>query len=261
MLIDTHAHLYLDQFDEDRDEMLQRARDKGVKKFFLPNIDSSSIDSMLKMERQYAGECFAMMGLHPCSVNSNYKEELALVEKWLHKRPFVAVGEIGTDFYWDETYSEEQKDAFRVQANWAKELGIPIVIHCRESMDLTIDLVQQEQDGRLRGIFHCFGGNLTQARSIIHAGFYLGIGGVLTFKKSGLDKTIQEISMEHLVLETDSPYLAPSPYRGKRNESAYIHQIAEKLASLKEIPFEEVARITSENAERIFGSVSLKETA
>lgn len=260
MLVDTHAHLYLDQFDEDRAEMLQRARDKGVSRFYLPNIDSSSIDDMLALEKQYPGECFAMMGLHPCSVKSNFKDELAIVEKWLHKRTFVAVGEIGTDLYWDETYAEEQKDAFRIQANWAKDLGIPIVIHCRDSMDLTIDLVQQEQDGRLRGIFHCFGGNLKQAQSIIDLGFYLGIGGVLTFKKSGLDQTIQQVSLEHLVLETDSPYLAPSPFRGKRNESAYIHLVAEKLASVKEISLEEVARVTSENAAKIFGSESLHES-
>ena len=260
MLIDTHAHLYLDQFDEDRDEMLQRARNNGIKKFFLPNIDSSTIDIMLAMEEKYPGACFAMMGLHPCSVKNNYKEELAIVEKWLNKRPFVAVGEIGTDLYWDKTFIEEQKDAFRIQANWAKELGIPIVIHCRDSMDLTIDLVQQEQDGRLRGIFHCFGGSPEQANKIIDLGFYMGIGGVLTFKKSGLDETVQHISLNHLVLETDSPYLAPTPFRGKRNESAYIHQIGEKLASIKETTIEEVARITSENAEKIFGNISLKET-
>lgn len=260
MLVDTHAHLYLDQFDEDRDEMLQRAKDKGIRKFFLPNIDSSTIDIMLAMEDKYPGECFAMMGLHPCSVKSNYKEELSIVEKWLKERPFVAVGEIGTDLYWDKTFIEEQKDAFRIQANWAKDLGIPIVIHCRDSMDMTIDLVRQEQDGRLRGIFHCFGGSLEQANTIIDLGFYMGIGGVLTFKKSGLDKTVKDISLEHLVLETDSPYLAPTPFRGKRNESAYIHQIGEKLASVKETTLEEVARVTTENAGKIFGKISLKET-
>jgi len=260
MLIDTHAHLYLDQFDEDRGEMLQRARDNGIKKFFLPNIDSSTIGVLLAMEEKYPGECFAMMGLHPCSVKDNYKEELAIAEKWLKKRSFVAVGEIGTDLYWDKTFIEAQKDAFRIQANWAKDLGIPIVIHCRDSMDVTIDLVQQEQDGRLKGIFHCFGGSQEQANKIIDLGFYMGIGGVLTFKKSGLDETVQHIPLKHLVLETDSPYLAPTPFRGKRNESAYIHQISEKLASVKETSIEEVARITSENAEKIFGNISLKET-
>jgi len=261
MLVDTHAHLYLEQFDEDRDEMLQRARDNNIKKFYLPNIDSSTIDVMLSMEEKYPGECFAMMGLHPCSVKSNYKEELAIAKKWLDERPFVAVGEIGTDLHWDKTFIEEQKDAFRIQANWAKDLGIPIVIHCRDSMDLTIDLVKEEQDGRLRGIFHCFGGSVEQANSIIDLGFYMGIGGVLTFKKSGLDETVKSISLEHLVLETDSPYLAPTPFRGKRNESAYIHQIGERLASVKETTLEEVARVTSENAEKIFGNVFINETS
>ncbi len=260
MLIDTHAHLYLEQFDEDREEMLQRAKDKGIKKFFLPNVDSSTIEDMLALEEKYPEVCFAMMGLHPCSVKSNYKEELVIVEKWLKKRPFVAVGEIGTDLYWDKTFVEEQKDAFRIQVNWAKDLGVPVVIHCRDSMDLTIDLVQKEQDGRLRGIFHCFGGSLEQAKKIIDLGFYLGIGGVLTFKKSGLDKTVQKIPLEHLVLETDAPYLAPTPFRGKRNESAYIHQIGEKLASVKETTLEEVAKVTSENARKVFGNSVLKET-
>ncbi len=258
MLVDTHAHLYLHQFDEDRDAVLQRAREKGIYKFFLPNVDSSTIDDMFAMEEKYPGECYAMMGLHPCSVKSNYKEELAIVEKWLQKRPFVAVGEIGTDLYWDKTFIEEQKDAFRIQANWAKELEIPIVIHCRDSIDLTIDLVKEQHDGRLRGIFHCFGGSLEQAKKIIDLGFFLGIGGVLTFKKSGLDKTVEQISLEHLVLETDSPYLAPTPFRGKRNESAYIHQIGEKLASIKETALEEVARITSKNAGKVFGNVTLE---
>ena len=261
MLVDTHAHLYLEQFDEDRDEMLQRARDNDIKKFYLPNIDSSTIDVMLSMEEKYPGECFSMMGLHPCSVKSNYKEELVIAKKWLDERPFVAVGEIGTDLYWDKTFIEEQKDAFRIQANWAKDLGIPIVIHCRDSIDLTIDLVKEEQDGRLRGIFHCFGGSVEQANSIIDLGFYMGIGGVLTFKKSGLDETVKSISLEHLVLETDSPYLAPTPFRGKRNESAYIHQIGERLASVKETTLEEVARVTSENAEKIFGNVFINETS
>ena len=254
MLIDTHAHLYLEQFDEDRTEMLQRARQEGVGKFYLPNIDSSSVERMLNMEAQFPNECFAMMGLHPCSVKENYKSELSVVEKWLDERPFAAVGEIGTDLYWDKTFIEEQKTAFEIQAGWAKTLHLPIVIHCRDSMDLTIELVRQEQDGRLKGIFHCFGGTLEQAKVIIDLGFYLGIGGVLTYKKSGLDVVLQQIPMEHLVLETDSPYLAPVPFRGKRNESAYIRQIAEKLAEVKSTSLEEVERVTTENAEKIFGT-------
>jgi len=254
MLIDTHAHLYLEQFDEDRDEMLQRAKQQGVGKFYLPNIDSSSVERMLSMEAQYPGECFAMMGLHPCSVKEDYKNELSLVEKWLDERPFAAVGEIGTDLYWDKAYIEEQKTVFQIQAGWAKALKLPIVIHCRDSMDLTIELVQQGQDGRLKGIFHCFGGTLEQAKAIIDLGFYLGIGGVLTYKKSGLDTVLPQIPMEHLVLETDSPYLAPMPFRGKRNESAYIRHIAEKLAEVKSTSLEEVERVTTENAGKIFGA-------
>lgn len=254
MLIDTHAHLYLEQFDEDRDEMLQRAKQQGVGKFYLPNIDSSSVERMLSMEAQYPGECFAMMGLHPCSVKEDYKKELSIVEKWLDERPFAAVGEIGTDLYWDKAYIEEQKTVFQIQAGWAKALKLPIVIHCRDSMDLTIELVQQAQDGRLKGIFHCFGGTLEQAKAIIDLGFYLGIGGVLTYKKSGLDTVLQQIPMEHLVLETDSPYLAPVPFRGKRNESAYIRHIAEKLAEVKSTSVEEVERGTTENAGKIFGA-------
>ncbi len=254
MLIDTHAHLYLEQFDEDRDEMLQRAKQQGVGKFYLPNIDSSSVERMLSMEAQYPGECFAMMGLHPCSVKEDYKNELSIVEKWLDERPFAAVGEIGTDLYWDKAYIEEQKTVFQIQAGWAKALKLPIVIHCRDSMDLTIELVQQGQDGRLKGIFHCFGGTLEQAKAIIDLGFYLGIGGVLTYKKSGLDTVLPQIPMEHLVLETDSPYLAPMPFRGKRNESAYIRHIAEKLAEVKSTSLEEVERVTTENAGKIFGA-------
>ena len=257
MLVDTHAHLYLNQFDEDRDEMIQRAKEKGIEKFYLPNIDSSTIEVMLAMEEQYPNECFAMMGLHPCSVKDNYKEELAIIEKWLKKRKFVAVGEIGTDLYWDKTFIEEQKDAFQIQCEWAKELGIPIVIHCRESMDLTIDLVRKAQDGRLKGIFHCFGGSVEQANQIIDLGFYMGIGGVLTFKKSGLDQTIKEVALEHLVLETDSPYLAPTPFRGKRNESAYISHIATKLSEVKGVDLEEIAVVTTANAKKIFHKNSL----
>ena len=254
MLIDTHAHLYLAKFDDDREEMMDRARQNGIEKIYLPNIDHESIDVMLKMEADYPDRCFAMMGLHPCSVKENYKEELKIVEDWLGQRPFCAIGEIGMDLYWDKSFVEQQKEAFRLQINWAKDLGRPIVIHAREATDLIIDIVREEQDGRLGGIFHCFGGSVEQAQSIIDLGFYLGIGGVLTFKKSGLDKTMERLSLEHVVLETDAPYLAPTPFRGKRNESAYIHQIATRLASIKETSLEEVAKLTSDNAQKIFAS-------
>lgn len=251
-LIDTHAHLYAGQFDPDRDEMIGRARDAGVGKMYLPNIDRHSIEGMLKLERDYPGHCFAMMGLHPCSVKANVEEELKAVEEWLGKRSFAAVGEIGIDLYWDTTFFEEQKAAFIRQVRWAKALKRPVVIHARESLDILIELVGQEQDGDLRGVFHCFTGTLEQARQIMDLGFYMGLGGVLTFKKAGLDQVARDIPLESLVLETDAPYLAPAPFRGKRNESAYIRQIGEKLASVKEISLEDVAQVTSRNAELLF---------
>jgi len=207
---------------------------------------------MLELEKKYPGQCFAMMGLHPCSVKEDYEQELAAVRKWLDKRSFAAVGEIGIDLYWDKTFFEQQKDAFLKQVHWAKELDLPIVIHSREATDIIIDLLAALPEGTARGIFHCFGGSPEQARRIIDLGFYLGIGGVVTFKKSGLDKTLAEIDLEHLVLETDAPYLAPTPYRGKRNESAYIYKVAEKIAEIKERELEEVAQITSRNADAIF---------
>lgn len=252
MIVDTHAHLYATQFDEDRDEMMQRAAKNGVKQIFLPNIDHTSIDGMLAMEAKYPKNCYAMMGLHPCSVKENYKEELAIVESWLQKRKFCAVGEIGMDFHWDTTFVKEQEDAFRTQINWAKELDIPIVIHSRKSTDEIIDIVKEEKTDQLRGIFHCFGGTVEQAQSIIDLGFHLGIGGVLTFKKSGLDKVLETIDLKHLVLETDSPYLAPTPHRGKRNETAYTLLIAEKLAAVKGLSLEEVSAVTTANALSIF---------
>lgn len=250
--IDTHAHLYAEQFDEDRAAMMERAREVGVQQFFLPNIDHSSIPRMLAMEEAYPGQCFAMMGLHPCSVKEDYEQELATVRQWLDQRPFVAVGEIGIDLYWDKTFFEQQKEAFLRQVHWAKELDVPIVIHSRAATDIIIELLAALPEGSARGIFHCFGGSPEQARRIINLGFYLGIGGVVTFKKSGLDKTLAEIELEHLVLETDAPYLAPTPYRGKRNESAYLYKVSEKVAEIKKVSIAEVARITSNNAEAVF---------
>lgn len=252
MFIDTHAHLYVDKFDDDRDEMIQRAFKNGVERFYLPNIDSTTIAPMLEMEKDYPKHCFPMMGLHPCHVKENYKEELTIVKEWLDKRSFVAVGEIGVDLYWDKTFYDQQVEAFKIQLNWAKDLKKPIVIHCRESLDIVIDLVAKEKHPDVYGIFHCFGGTKEQAQKIIDLGFYLGIGGVVTFKKSGLDKTLEEISLDHIVLETDAPYLSPTPFRGKRNESAYIHQIATKIASIKEIGIEEVERKTTANAMNVF---------
>lgn len=253
MLIDTHTHLYIDRFDADRTETIQRAIDAGVERFYLPNIDSAHIENMLALEAAYPDRFFAMMGLHPCSVKENYEKELAIVKSWLDKRPFCAVGEIGIDLYWDKTFFEQQKDAFRRQIQWAKDLDIPIVIHSRESTWEVIAILQELKDEKLRGIFHCFGGNVQEANAITELGFHLGIGGVLTFKKAKLDETLKSVDLKHIVLETDSPYLAPKPYRGKRNESAYVKIVAEKLAAVKETSLEKVAEVTTQNALEIFG--------
>jgi TatD DNase family protein len=254
MLIDTHTHLYLPQFDEDRAEMIQRAIERGVQHFYLPGIDQAHIESMLALERQFPENCFAMMGLHPCSVKENVEEELAVVEKYLASRKFIAVGEIGLDYYWDKTFVPQQKMAFLQQMEWAKHYQLPISIHCRESMDDAITLVRESKTAALRGIFHCFGGSQEQANAIIELGFYLGIGGVLTYKKSGLDAVLEQVDLQHIVLETDAPYLSPVPYRGKRNESAYIYEIAQRLAEVKGVSLDEVAVVTSENARKVFAT-------
>ncbi len=251
-LTDTHTHLYSRQFDSDRNAMVQRALAAGVHKMYLPNVDSTSIDAMLALEAAYPAHCFAMMGLHPCSVQANYQDELALVREWLDRRPFVAIGEIGIDLYWDKTHIEAQQEAFLTQCEWAKALDIPIVIHTREATERTIDLVREVKDERLRGIFHCFGGTAREAEAIIDLGFHLGIGGVLTYPKSGLDKTLEVIDLQYIVLETDAPYLAPIPHRGKRNESAYVELVAERLAAVKQTTLERIATVTSATAEKIF---------
>lgn len=257
MLIDTHAHLYSPEFDQDRPAMIQRAIDNGVQQFFLPNVDASSIPKMLELEAQYPGKCHAMMGLHPCSVDGNYKAVLAEMEKMLAERPFCAIGEIGLDYYWSLEFVKEQKDAFRIQCQWAKELDLPIVIHARDSLDDLIAMVGEEKTENFRGIFHCFGGSLEQAQKIIDLGFLMGLGGVLTFKKANLDVIVQDIDLKHLVLETDAPYLAPVPHRGKRNESAYIRLVAEKLAEIKGVSVEEVGEITSQNALKLFTKLDI----
>lgn len=251
-LIDTHAHLYAKAFNNDRAEMIERAVARGIERFYLPNIDSSSIDSMLELETSFPDRCFAMMGLHPCSVKEGYEEELATMRSWLDKRSFCAIGEIGIDLYWDKSTLPMQEQAFRTQIQWALELNVPIVIHSRESTEEILAILEDVKEERLRGIFHCFTGSAEQAGRAIRLGFLLGIGGVLTFKNSGLDKTIAEIDLEHLVLETDAPYLAPVPHRGKRNESAYVYLVAEKLAAIKGVSLEEIARVTTANADKIF---------
>jgi TatD DNase family protein len=253
--IDTHAHLYGKEFNQDRPAMIARALEAGVHKLLLPNIDSASIDGMLALENEFPGKCYAMMGLHPCYVDENVETEMALVREWLAKRPFVAVGEIGLDFYWDKTHTALQHQVFREQLQLAKQYGLPVVIHSRESTRQCIDEVRFLQDGNLTGVFHCFSGTLEEAREVIDLGFYLGIGGVVTFKKSGLDKIVEQVDLQHIILETDAPYLAPVPYRGKRNESAYIPLIGQTIADIKNLKIDDVAAITTSNALKLFKSV------
>ena len=247
-LIDTHTHIYLSAFDHDRATMIQRARDTGVERFYLPGIDSDSIAPMLDLEKAYPGECFAMMGLHPCSVNKTYKEELSIVDEWLKARPFAAVGEIGLDMYWDTTFATEQFEAFRIQIEWALQYDLPIVIHTRNAMQPTIDVVNEYKGRGLRGIFHCFGDSREMAEQILDAGFLLGIGGVVTYKNSGLDQVLEYVPIDRVVLETDAPYLTPAPFRGKRNESSYLQYVVEKLANVYGMDAEEIGEVTSRNA-------------
>ncbi len=255
MFIDTHTHLYSEEFKTDIAAALQKAIDAGVEKFFLPNIDSSSVAGMHTLCNKYPQHCFPMMGLHPCSVKENYKEELAIAYNYLQSKKYVAVGEIGIDLYWDKTFFNQQVEAFETQINWALEFNLPIVIHCRNSFDEIFEVLTRFKK-LPKGIFHCFSGNAEQAQKIIDTtNFKLGIGGVITFKNSGLDKVIENIDLKHLVLETDSPYLAPAPYRGKRNESAYIPLIAAKVAEVKKCSLLEVASITTANAKEIFNWV------
>jgi len=254
ILTDTHTHLYSEQFNDDIDTVISNCISKGVSRLFLPNIDSTSIDGMLKLGKKFPDNCFPMMGLHPTSVKDNYKEELALVEHWMEKQKFCAVGEIGIDLYWDKTHLKEQQEAFRFQIELAKKYDLPFVIHCRDAFDEIFEILNELNDDKMRGIFHCFTGTIEQANHIINYGdFKIGIGGVVTFKNSGLDKVVEQLDLEHLVLETDSPYLAPTPFRGKRNESTYLYNIAEKVADIYNISIEEVARITTENSKQVFG--------
>lgn len=250
--IDTHTHLYSEEFDTDRTAMVERAVALGVDKLLLPNIDENSIDAMLRLEAEFPGQVYAMMGIHPCYVTREVDAQLALVRSWFEKRSFVGVGEIGLDFYWDKSLLDQQYNAFREQLKLAREYKLPVSIHSREATREAIDEVRQLQDGNLSGVFHCFSGTLEEAREVIDLGFYLGIGGVVTFKKAGLDKLLEAIDLKHVVLETDSPYLAPVPFRGKRNESSYIPLIGEKIANIKNLKIEEVAVITSSNAGKLF---------
>ncbi|MFT6849711.1 MAG: TatD DNase family protein [Sphingobacteriales bacterium] len=251
---DTHTHLYSEDLAEDLKEVMERTLDMGVERIFLPNIDLESVQPMYDLVEAYPQNCFAMMGLHPCSVKDDYKEVLSKLKSELDSKDFVAVGEIGIDLYWDKSTLAIQQDAFRIQIEWAKEKNLPIVIHCRDSYDEITEILEAENDEKLKGIFHCFSGTTAQAERVIALGdFFLGIGGVVTFKNSGLDKEIAPIELKHLVLETDSPYLTPAPHRGKRNESSYIPLIAQKLADIYQVDISKVADITTENSKKIFG--------
>ncbi len=253
ILTDTHTHLYSSQFAEDRNEIIQKAIDKGVSRFFIPAIDSTYAQRMFDLEEQYPDNVFLMMGLHPCYVKENYEDELQFVEDQFAKRKFFAVGEIGIDLYWDKTTLEIQKIAFQRQIQLAKKYKLPINIHCRDAFDEIFEVLELEKSDDLFGIFHCFSGDFEQAKKAISYGMKLGIGGVVTFKNGKIDQFINQIDLKHIVLETDAPYLAPAPYRGKRNESSYVTLVAQKLSELYGLPVEEIARITTQNSKDVFG--------
>jgi TatD DNase family protein len=252
-MIDTHAHIYANEFDDDIESVNSRAKTAGVSRILMPAIDTETHKKMLLLEKDQPEYCTSMMGLHPCSVKANYQEELKVIEAYFSQRKFVAVGETGLDFYWDLSFKDQQYVAFHQQAEWALHYNIPLVIHSRSSTDECIEVVRQHQHGRLKGVFHCFSGTAEQAKQIVDLGFYLGIGGVLTFKNAGVDKAIGDIDLKHIVLETDAPYLAPVPFRGKRNECGYISYVAQKLAEMKAASVEDIDSITTGNAVKLFG--------
>jgi TatD DNase family protein len=252
MLIDTHCHIYLPEFEADRVEMIARAENEGVSSFIMPAIDQKTYEVMMGLEELFPSKCMAMMGLHPCSVNAGFIQELTIVEKYLEKRDFAAIGETGLDFFWDHSFSGEQYQAFQRQIELALQYNLPVVIHSRNSIDECISMIKKNQKGDLKGVFHCFSGTIEQAKHIIDLGFYLGIGGVVTFKNSGLDKVMREVDMQHVILETDAPYLAPVPYRGKRNECSYLKYVVEKLSELKGASKKEVEEITTANTKKLF---------
>lgn len=251
-MIDTHAHIYASEFDQDRNEVIQRALSQGIHQILLPNIDLDSIQPMLATEAEYPEICRSMMGLHPCYVDQNVEQTLATIHSWFEKHHFIAVGEIGIDLYWDKTFRAEQEYAFVTQLNWAKEKDLPVVIHTRDSIKETLELLAKEQDGSLRGVFHCFGGTIEEAQAINELGFHLGLGGVSTFKNGGMDKVIPHLDMRYVILETDCPYLAPVPHRGKRNEPAYTQLVAQRIADLRGISLQAVDEVTTLNASQLF---------
>ena len=253
LLTDTHTHLYYETDLEKQAQLMERCFAFDVNRLFLPNVDVKSIKMIDDLVSKYPDNCFAMAGLHPCDVKEGYQEQLALIYNSIAGRKIYAIGEIGIDLYWDKTTLSIQQDAFKQQINWAKELDLPFVIHCREAFDEVFEVLEEMNDEKMRGIFHCFTGNLEQARRAISLGFYLGIGGVVTYKKAGLDLVLADVPLKNIVLETDSPYLAPVPYRGKPNESSYLIHIAQKVADIYNLSLEEVANVTTENSKKIFG--------
>jgi len=253
MLIDTHSHIYSTDFINDLDEVIQRAYSNDVRKIILPNIDSSSVKNLLNLVDTYPHICIPLMGLHPTSINNDYQEELQVVEYWLKKRKFYGIGEIGIDLYWDKSFLEEQTHAFRVQLDLACEYQLPVVVHVRDSFDEVYQVIKEEKYNCLTGVFHSFTGTIEQANLIIALGFKIGVGGIVTFKKSGMDQIVKHIDPSHLVLETDSPYLTPVPFRGKRNESSYLVYIAQKIADLHNMTVGDIAKVTTDNARKLFG--------
>jgi TatD DNase family protein len=249
---DTHAHIYSSKYDSDREDVIRQTFEAGVEKIYMPNVDVETIDAMLEVELKHPTTCLPMMGLHPCDVTKDFEKDLYIMEDWINKREFAGIGETGLDLYWDKTFFEQQKEALRIQIQWAKDKKWPLILHCRDSMDETIEIIKEMQGEDLRGIFHCFTGSTEQGKQITEMGFLLGIGGVSTYKNGGLDKVLPEIGLEHLVLETDGPYLAPVPHRGKRNSPAYIPLIAQRVADIFETNLEEVSRITQNNTNLIF---------
>lgn len=253
IVTDTHTHLYSEAFDQDRDLVIQRALDSGIKRFFIPAIDSTYTTAMLDLKKNYPDIMFLMMGLHPTHVKENFEEELRHVEEMLGKETFYAIGEIGIDLYWDKTFLKEQQEAFRFQIRLAKKNKLPIVIHCRDAFDEVFEVLEMEKGDELFGIFHCFTGTLEQAHKAISYNMKLGIGGVVTFKNGKIDQFLSQIDLKHIVLETDSPYLAPAPYRGKRNESAYLINVQEKLSDIYGLSADKIAEVTTENSKIVFG--------
>jgi TatD DNase family protein len=253
ILVDTHTHIYYQEDKQELDKQIQRCLENHITKLFLPNVDSKSIPLVIDTCKRYPDNCFPMLGLHPCDVKENYEDELRIIHQEIPNQKIYAIGEIGIDLYWDKTFLKQQQIAFEKQINWAKELELPIVIHCRDAFDEVFEILNKCNDEKLRGIFHCFTGDINQAQHAIDLGFYLGIGGVVTYKKSGLDQVVAQLDLKNIVLETDSPYLAPVPKRGKPNESSYLIHIAKKIADIKQVSVEEVAEITTSNSIDVFG--------